>query len=175
MVKSFLDSVSSFCYLSLMRFKEIENVIIFFRLFTGADAKKLVEVQAILVSVIQGAENVPKTMKNKFKSTLANQFSEPTLVSKYLTVYKLLDPSLPGLVLGSVFQFWTEELAKTTNLLELLVKLVISNKIKTQPHVLRSLQPLFKTITHDEFKASLLPPMMKAMLRNPELVMEAFR
>ena len=147
----------------------------FSRLFTGADAKKLVEVQAILVSVIQGAENVPQTMKNKFKSTLAKQFSEPTLVSKYLAVYKLLDPSLPGLVLGSVFQAWTEELAKTTNLLELLVKLVISNKIKTQPHVLRSLQPLFKTITHDEFKASLLPPMAKAMLRNPELVMEAFR
>ena len=95
-------------------------------------------------------------------------------VSKYLSVYKLLDPSLPGLVLGSVLSAKTEDLAKST-LLDLLVKLVISNKIKTQPHVLRSLLPLFKTITHDEFKNSLLPTMSKAMLRNPELVMEAIR
>ena len=108
------------------------------------------------------------------KAILDKQWSDPNNVSKYLSVYKLLDPSLPGLVLGSVLSAKTEDLAKST-LLDLLVKLVISNKIKTQPHVLRSLQPLFKTITHDEFKNSLLPTMSKAMLRNPELVMEAIR
>ena len=148
--------------------------IIFFRLFTGADAKKLVEVQAILISVIQGAENVPQRMRKKLNANLDKLWSDPDLVSKYLSVYKLLDPSLPGLVLGSVFSAKTEGLAKSS-LLELLVKLVITNKIKTQPHVLRSLQTLFKTITHEEFKASMLPPMSKAMLRNPELVLEAFR
>ena len=124
--------------------------------------------------MIQGAENVPQRMKKKLKAILDKQWSDPNYVSTYLSVYKLLDPSLPGLVLGSVLSAKTEELAKST-LLDLLVKLVISNKIKTQPHVLRSLQPLFKTITHDEFKNSLLPTMSKAMLRNPELVMEAIR
>ena len=124
--------------------------------------------------MIQGAENVPLRMKKKLKAILDKQWSDPNNVSKYLSVYKLLDPSLPGLVLGSVLSAKTEDLAKST-LLDLLVKLVISNKIKTQPHVLRSLQPLFKTITHDEFKNSLLPTMSKAMLRNPELVMEAIR
>ena len=152
----------------------ITEYLLLFRLFTGADAKKLIEVQAILVSVIQGAENVPQRMKKKLKAILDKQWSDPNNVSKYLSVYKLLDPSLPGLVLGSVLGAKTEDLAKST-LMDLLVKLVISNKIKTQPHVLRSLQPLFKTITHDEFKNSLLPTMSKAMLRNPELVMEAIR
>ena len=124
--------------------------------------------------MIQGAENVPLRMKKKLKAILDKQWSDPNNVSNYLSVYKLLDPSLPGLVLGSVLSAKTEDLAKST-LLDLLVKLVISNKIKTQPHVLRSLLPLFKTITHDEFKNSLLPTMSKAMLRNPELVMEAIR
>ena len=122
--------------------------------------------------MIQGAENVPQRMKKKLKAILDKQWSDPNHVSKYLSVYKLLDPSLPGLVLGSVLSAKTEDLAKST-LLDLLVKLVISNKIKTQPHVLRSLQPLFKTITHDEFKSSLLPTMSKAMLRNPEMVLSS--
>ena len=124
--------------------------------------------------MIQGAENIPQRMTQKLKTILDKQWSDSGLVSKYLSVYKLLDPSLSGLVLGSVLCVKTEELAKST-LLELLVKLVISNKIKTQPHVLRSLRTLFKTVTHEEFKASFLPPMSKAMLRNPELVLESFR
>ena len=89
-------------------------------------------------------------MRKKLQANLDKLWSDPDLVSKYLSVYKLLDPSLPGLVLGSVFSAKTEGLAKSS-LLELLVKLVITNKIKTQPHVLRSLQTLFKTITHEEF------------------------
>ena len=59
------------------------------------------EIKLIETTQILKNWKIIETMKNKFKSTLANQFSEPTLVSKYLVVYKLLDPSLPGLVLGA--------------------------------------------------------------------------
>ena len=33
------------------------------------------------------------------------------------------------------------------------------------------MQPLLRHVTHEEFKASLLPAIQKAMLRNPEIVL----
>ena len=83
----------------------------------------------------------------------------------------MLDPSLNSLVLGSVLLSRSEDLKPS--LIENFIKFVISTKTKAQPHVLRSLQPLLKSLNHDEFKGQILPAMSKAMLRNPELVMES--
>lgn len=142
----------------------------FFSLFKGADAKKLVEVQSNLVMVIQGADNVPKRMSKKLETILKLQWASN--LDQYTAAYKLVDPNLPSLVLGSLLLKQVQDLKPF--LIENFVKFVISNKGKTQPHILNSLQPLLKSISHEEFKSTLLPPMLKAMLRNPELVLEAF-
>ena len=54
-----------------------------------------------------------------------------------------------------------------------MVKLILTSKTKTPTNVLNSLHPLLKTVTHDDFKKTLLPPMLKAMLRNPEMVLQS--
>ena len=78
------------------------GIIVNFRLFSGAEIKKLVEIQAIFASVINGSENVPKRIRKKFEDSLKSLWSSEEKVSNYAKVYKLLDPSLPSLALGSV-------------------------------------------------------------------------
>ena len=60
------------------------------------------EIQAIFASVINGSENVPKRIRKKFEDSLKSLWSSEEKVSNYAKVYKLLDPSLPSLALGSV-------------------------------------------------------------------------
>ena len=78
------------------------GIVINFRLFSVAEIKKLVEIQAIFASVINGSENVPKRIRKKFEDSLKSLWSSEEKVSNYAKVYKLLDPSLPSLALGSV-------------------------------------------------------------------------
>ena len=90
----------------------------------------------------------------------------------FLTVIKLMDPSNHALAYGSMLLAKSGDLK--SYLIDNLVKLVVSHKGRASSHVLLSLSPFLKTITHDDFKGQLLQPMLKAMLRNPEMVMESF-
>ena len=141
------------------------------RIFSGSEAKKLVEVQGIFISVINGVEYVPQRIKNKQTSMLKSLWSSSEKIASYAQIFKLLDPSWTNLALGSTFLSYQVDLKSC--LLEHLVKLIISNKIKTPKFVLTNLQPLLKTVTHEEFKTILLPPILKAMLRNPEMVLHS--
>lgn len=58
------------------------------------------------------------------------------------------------------------------HLLDVFIKVAISCKIKPAVFIIEESQPLLKYITHEEFKKSLLPAMQKAMLRNPEIILE---
>ena len=111
-------------------------------------------------------------MKKKLTSILDSLWSSPEKISSFSKVFKLLDLNLTSLTLGSTFLSYGQTELKP-HLLEQMVKLIISNKIKTPNFVLTGLQPLLKTVTHDDFKTTLLPPMLKAMLRNPEMVLKS--
>ena len=77
-------------------------IVVNFRLFSGAEIKKLVAIQAIFASVINGSENVPKRIRKKFEDSLKSLWSNEEKVSNYAKIYKLLDPTLSNLALGSV-------------------------------------------------------------------------
>ena len=115
-------------------------------------------------------------MRKKYTTILNALWSSPENIAAYAKILKLLDPpTLNSLALGSVFMSMTDHGQDDLKniLLDQLVKLIISNKVKTPTFVLSSLQPLLKTVTHEDFKAKLLPPMLKAMLRNPEMVLSS--
>ena len=155
----------------------------FFSIFSGADAKKLVEVQNALLGVIYGVGNVPRRIQRQAKPILNDLWSsseDGKILQIYADLIKMMDAS-GSLVLGAHFVHFlidkqkSDELVKTVKsyLLDQVVKSVISNKVKTPVSVLLSLEPLFKSIGHDDFKSILIPPMLKAMLRNPEVVMQS--
>lgn len=48
----------------------------------------------------------------------------------------------------------------------------MSCKTKPSPAVLKGCYPFLKRVNHEHFKTSLLPALQKAMLRNPEIILE---
>ena len=58
--------------------------------------------------------------------------------------------------------------------LELYVKHVLGCRSKPAYQVLESSKALLRHIEHDQFKTLILPAMEKAMLRNPEIVVEGW-
>lgn len=57
-------------------------------------------------------------------------------------------------------------------LLETFIKVAVSVKIKPAVYIVDESRALLKQLTHDEFKSQLLPAVQKAMLRNPEVILE---
>lgn len=59
----------------------------------------------------------------------------------------------------------------TKSILDSFIKLTISTKVKPDDYVVELCTPLLKHLTHEEFKGLLLPAILKAMLRNPEIIL----
>ena len=59
----------------------------------------------------------------------------------------------------------------TKSILDSFIKLTISTKVKPDDYVVELCTPLLKHLTHEEFKGLLLPALLKAMLRNPEIIL----
>ena len=111
-----------------------------------------------IISVLQGHKNLPKRFEAKINLILDSVWkSDPKLLEQISKTYNLLDPSVHSLALGALLM---SKLDVKQALLDQLVKLVISNKAKTPSYSLLALRPLFKTVTHDDFK-TLLAPMLK--------------
>lgn len=53
------------------------------------------------------------------------------------------------------------------------IKVAISCKTKPAVYAIRASDSLLKHVSHEEFKRQLLPAMQKAMLRNPEIILES--
>ena len=89
-----------------------------------------------------------------------------------------MEPSPQLLVFGSVVlesaqSHKNEELVKIMkqSLLDSFIKLSISTKVKPQDYIVEQCQPLLKCLNHEEFKSILLPALLKAMLRSPEIIL----
>jgi hypothetical protein len=53
------------------------------------------------------------------------------------------------------------------------IKVAISCKTKPAVYTIKASDSLLKHVSHEEFKQLLLPAMQKAMLRNPEIILES--
>lgn len=58
------------------------------------------------------------------------------------------------------------------SLLETFIKKFVSCKTRPLPNVIIASYPLLKQVNHDLFKKNLWPSLQKAMLRNPEIILE---
>lgn len=59
-----------------------------------------------------------------------------------------------------------------TGLLEVFIKVGVSSKTQPPLYMLNEAHPLLLRINHDNFREQLLPAMQKAMLRNPEIILQ---
>lgn len=60
-----------------------------------------------------------------------------------------------------------------TNTIDIFIKVTISCKKKPDLYVVDVAAPLLRRLSHEEFKTQLLPALQKAMLRNPEIIIES--
>ncbi|ELU01733.1 hypothetical protein CAPTEDRAFT_190553, partial [Capitella teleta] len=58
--------------------------------------------------------------------------------------------------------------------LEAYVKSIIGSRAKIPVHVLKCCNELLKLVTRDDFREQVLPALERAMLRNPEIVLQSF-
>lgn len=56
-------------------------------------------------------------------------------------------------------------------LLDSFIKTAITTKIKPDVYFVEQCKPFLKLLTHEEFKTLLLPALLKAMLRSPEIIL----
>lgn len=58
--------------------------------------------------------------------------------------------------------------------MDALIKVCISCKKKPDVYVVEAATPLLRKVTHEDFQGLVLPALQKAMLRNPEIIIESF-
>ena len=66
-----------------------------------------------------------------------------------------------------------EELLQTVkkSMLDSFIKIAVSTKIKPDSYLVEHCKPLLKILSHEDFKGVLLPALLRAILRNPEIIM----
>lgn len=56
--------------------------------------------------------------------------------------------------------------------MELFIKVAVSCKIRPDLYIVIECEPLLRLINYDEFEKILLPSILRAMLRNPEIILQ---
>lgn len=149
-----------------------------------SELKKFLELQSVLVTVVYGsapgnssisrlATRVTLMLHDMWKIT-ANVISE---------AIQNLEQSHKTLIYASYFINWLNDTksqndevftkfgaALKSQHIDILVKAIVSAKTKTHSHIILGIYPLLRRVNHEEFKDQLLPAMLKAMLRNPEVI-----
>ena len=153
--------------------------------FTGPELKKFIELQSILVTIVYGSAfgNISITrLATRLTLMLHSMWSAKPDV--FAGTLKDLETSHKSLVYGAYYINWlidtkghNEQTFKKfgsnlkSHLIEILVKTILAAKTRTNSHIVRGIYPLLRRINHEEFKEHILPSVLKAMLRNPEIVM----
>ncbi|XP_025837277.1 eIF-2-alpha kinase activator GCN1 [Agrilus planipennis] len=103
----------------------------------------------------------------------------PNLIQLYMEQLQKLDQCQQVAVLGSVMiKYCISNDKKETFqgavplLMDIFIKTVVSSKIKPLKEIVIGCYPLLQILSHDQFKSILLPALQKAMLRNPEVIIE---
>ncbi|KAJ9595704.1 hypothetical protein L9F63_013117, partial [Diploptera punctata] len=142
-----------------------------------AEFQRLVETQAILLSVVLAVEN--KKSDRAYRILTSMWKSVKGSEELYGNAITNSEPSTQIVVFGSYLIRYLTETKRTdlinkykVTLLEMFIKIAISCKTKPAVYIIKESEALLKHVSHDEFKQQLLPAMQKAMLRNPEIILE---
>ncbi|XP_076236761.1 lethal (3) 80Fj [Calliopsis andreniformis] len=145
----------------------------------NTELPKLIEAQANL----SAAASAPMDDKltEKVYVLLAHQWSSIIdTETVYLDTLIKLEVGNGIIVLASLLTRYLVSAKKSesvtklkTSIIDTFIKVTISCKKKPDMYVVDNAVPLLRRITHDEFKSQLLPALQKAMLRNPEIIIES--
>ncbi|CAH1119168.1 unnamed protein product [Phaedon cochleariae] len=142
-----------------------------------ANLPQIVELQSYLITSILGADNSKR--RNKAYALLNSAWSYVADSEKlYLDVLISGEQSQYSVVLASVlFQRLTNnkgELLRAylNQFLDSFIKNFISTKVRPSPNIIIACYPLISQANIDLFKKTILPALQKAMLRNPEIILE---
>ncbi|CAN8015116.1 unnamed protein product [Ixodes persulcatus] len=139
--------------------------------------RDLVEAQAnLLLSVVSACD---ATLNKKARRKM-NYLWKQVTPEAYLEVLATLESSCPVLLswcflIGYLDAQKLRELIHShkAKFLEVFRTAVLGSKTPAPTHVLEQSRSLLRHVTHDDFKGQLLPALQKAMLRNPEIIMES--
>ncbi|XP_043511247.1 eIF-2-alpha kinase activator GCN1 [Frieseomelitta varia] len=145
----------------------------------NSELPKLIEAQANLSAA--ALASMDKKLTNKVYVLLAHQWSSVKDIDiVYLETLTKLEAGNGVIVLASLLTMYLVDAKKSdlvvklkTNTIDAFIKLTISCKKKPDLYVVHNAVPLLRRISHDEFKSQLLPALQKAMLRNPEIIIES--
>ncbi|XP_043262082.1 eIF-2-alpha kinase activator GCN1 [Colletes gigas] len=140
---------------------------------------KLVEVQANLSAA--ALATMDKKLAEKVYVLLAHQWSNvKDIETAYLDALIKLEVGNGIIILASLLTKYLVNAKKSelvgklkANIIDVFIKVTISCKKKPDLYVVHTAVPLLRRISHDEFKNQLLPALQKAMLRNPEIIIES--
>ncbi|KAJ1530782.1 hypothetical protein ONE63_005633 [Megalurothrips usitatus] len=144
-----------------------------------AEFPALLDAQAVLLCAVVSSKVQKNTLKAQ-RLIYKMWSSKESNVDLYIsTLQKHKDPSQYTVVLGSYLIEHLVNVNKTesvnkikASLLETFIKVSVSVKAKPSSYVVDESRALLRQLSHDEFKSQLLPAVQKAMLRNPEIILE---
>lgn len=139
----------------------------------------LFEAQAVLLAAVVSS-NLKKSKLKVSRLTYKMWKSSADVLDLYVSALQTMkESSFQTIVFGSYLINYlvndnNTELVKKfkANLLDMFVKVAVSVKVKPPVYVVDESRALLRQLTHDEFKGQLLPAIQKAMLRNPEIILE---
>ncbi|XP_021942062.1 eIF-2-alpha kinase activator GCN1, partial [Zootermopsis nevadensis] len=144
-----------------------------------AEFQRLVDTQGTLLSVVLAVGNKNKSAK-AYRTLSAMWRSVKGSEELYGNALTSSEPSTHIVVFGSYLIRYLTETKRVdlinkykVTLLEMFIKVAISCKTKPAVYAIRASDSLLKHVSHEEFKRQLLPAMQKAMLRNPEIILES--
>nr|XP_012138451.1 PREDICTED: translational activator GCN1 isoform X2 [Megachile rotundata] len=145
----------------------------------NAELPKLIEVQANLSAA--ALASMDKKLTEKVYILLAHQWSTVKDIDIiYLETLTKLEVGNGVIVLASLLARYLVNAKKSeligklkVDIIDVFIKVAISCKKKPDLYVVHNAAPLLRRISHDEFKNQLLPALQKAMLRNPEIIIES--
>ncbi|XP_076383364.1 lethal (3) 80Fj [Megalopta genalis] len=140
---------------------------------------KLIEAQADLSAA--ALASMDTKLSRKVYALLAHQWSNiKDIETAYVETLAKFEVGNGVIVLASLLTKYLVIAKKSelvgklkVNIIDGFIKVTISCKKKPDLYVVDTAVPLLRRITHDEFKSQLLPALQKAMLRNPEIIIES--
>ncbi|XP_011647093.1 eIF-2-alpha kinase activator GCN1 [Pogonomyrmex barbatus] len=139
---------------------------------------KLIEAQANLSAAALASAD--KKLTNKVYTLLAHEWVAIANIETYAGHLTKLELGNGVIILASLLTRYLVTTKRSdlveqlkTNMIDVFIKVTISCKKKPDLYVVDAAVPLLRRLTHEEFKTQLLPALQKAMLRNPEIIIES--
>ncbi|XP_008548705.1 eIF-2-alpha kinase activator GCN1 [Microplitis demolitor] len=171
-------STSLTAYLSLKWTTLVINAMPRGHLSSHPECQKLLEAQASLSAAALAynnllSEKVYKLLSHLWKST-------ENAEEIYISNLSKMEPTNGVIVLSSLLikhlvAVKKEELIDPfkNSIIEGFIKIAISCKKKPELFVVDAAAPFLRRLSHDDFKNQVLPALQKAMLRNPEIIIDS--